>query len=479
MDNIFFNISFPQNSGWDYGISTVVKNFIASMNKISNIDRKSKIYMDITLPHIFDYVKGKFNVLYAMYEAEDLPEHYRQKIQEPELVIVPCEHNKKVFQKYRTGPIEVIPLGFNPEIFKFNEKHIKENFIYFYNGATNPRKGFQDVIDAFRILQKKLPNIQLYFKTTGQEKETIFEDNGIVFDSRNITVEEMAELYKQANCFVYPSRGEGYGLGLQESLATGTPSIHTGYSGMEFAKEEYTYRLPYILEDTFIEGHNLHTKWASIKLDDVVEKMEYVYNNYDEAKEKAYKGSIYAKEFTWDNNAKLFKSIMEKKVLKFDSFKDPFSYEGIADSIPEYKILNLGCGNKQLAWVDNLDKNINFLTDILMDLNKEWFIKEETYEEIMAFNIFEYLNDIEHAMRSSYKVLKKNGLLKIRVRLMQNKDIFDDPRLNVLFVPNSFDIFDKSTISGNESNLDFNFKIIHKSIDNDFNMNIVLMKEEK
>lgn len=483
MKDIYFNISFPQSTGWDYGISNVVKNFTESSSKILDIDRHSKFYMDITLPHMFEYIKGKFNILYAMYEAEDLPAHYIEKIQEPELVIVPCEHNKKVFSKYRKKPIEVIPLGYDPNVFKFQEKHYntsgfgpkEQPFTFLYVGATNPRKNFKMVIEAFKELQKKYPEINLYFKTTGQEKEQIFEDDGIIYDTRNISVNELADIYHRANCFVFPSSGEGYGLPAQESMATGTPVIHTGYSGLEFAKEKFTYHIKYELKNTHIDVHNLDTKWAFPDFNDLVSKMDYVYNNYDEAKEKAYHGSNYIKQFSWDNNAKLFKNIIEKKVAFLDK-SYTLSYETDAAEIPEYKVLNLGCGKNIIPFADNLDLRDRYKPDIIRDLNdKDW--KLDKYDEIIAYDVVEHLPNIENTMSNIHKSLKDNGIVIILVPLIQGENAFRDPTHKIFFTSDGFDYFDKSTYIGKMRDyFDFDFKIIDKKITEILSLEIVMRK---
>lgn len=461
---IYYNISFPQGSGWDYGISNVISNVIK--NTKDEISPKAKVYLDITLPHMFNYIKGRYNILYAMYEAEDIPFHYRGKVNEPELLIVPCEHNKAVFSKYRNKPIEVVPLGYDQEVFKFHEKKIGDYFLYFYNGAMNPRKNYQMVVDAFKVLREKNKTIKLYFKTTGNGKEELYEQDGIIFDSRNVSASEMADLYKQANCFVFPSSGEGFGLPLLEAMATGTPAIHTGYSGMEFAKKEFTYHVDYVVGPTRIDVHSLDTSWAFPNFDDLVEKMDYVFNNYDEAKEKAYKGSIYAKNFTWAKTAKEIARLISERTEEINS-------------VPMYNILNLGCGKAQIPWADNLDFRTHYSPDIVLDLNeKDWTTAiTKKYSEVIAFDVVEHLPDMENTMKNIHTVLADGGVAFIKVPLVNGENAFRDPTHKLFLRSESFDYFDKSTYIGKMRDyFEFDFKILERKIDNDFNLIITMRK---
>lgn len=61
--------------------------------------------------------------------------------------------------------------------------------------------------------------------------------------------EEVRDLYYQADCFVLPTRGEGWGLPIAEAMAMALPVIVTNYSGpTAYATADNSYLLPVLAE---------------------------------------------------------------------------------------------------------------------------------------------------------------------------------------------------------------------------------------
>src|SRR5690606_27167664 len=53
----------------------------------------------------------------------------------------------------------------------------------------------------------------------------------IRFVQQHLSDEELRQLYQQADAFVLPSRGEGWGRPYMEAMASGLPTIGTHWSG--------------------------------------------------------------------------------------------------------------------------------------------------------------------------------------------------------------------------------------------------------
>ena len=97
----------------------------------------------------------------------------------------------------------------------------------------------------------------------------------------------LPSLYREADAFVLPSRGEGWGRPHVEAMATGLPVIATNWSGpAAFLDEEVGYPLGYELEpvpaEMALPGHS----WAAPSVGHLRERMRDVVTRPDEARRR-------------------------------------------------------------------------------------------------------------------------------------------------------------------------------------------------
>ncbi len=103
---------------------------------------------------------------------------------------------------------------------------------------------------------------------------------------------QMPALYAGADCFVLPSRGEGWGMPYMEAMAMGLPTIGTNWSGnLEFMNKDNSYCIEIegltsvddaqLADNPFYTGHN----WAQPSCRHLRELMRHVYQNRNSAAE--------------------------------------------------------------------------------------------------------------------------------------------------------------------------------------------------
>ena len=116
--------------------------------------------------------------------------------------------------------IELVPNGVDEF---FTPGGGEEDFILFA-GTLEPRKGIDDLVDAWRALPRPRPRLVL----CGGEGwgARIADEEGIV-RTGYVTREKLRDLYRRAMVFVYPSRHEGFGIPPLEAMACGAPVIAT------------------------------------------------------------------------------------------------------------------------------------------------------------------------------------------------------------------------------------------------------------
>ena len=132
----------------------------------------------------------------------------------------------------------------------------------------------------------------------------------VTYISATYDREQMRQMLLDADCFVFPTRGEGFGLTPLEAMATGSPSIVTGWSGVtEFIDKKDTLILKYqlvrshdfdsIYKDYYQPGED-SGYWAEADFEDLKAKMRWAYEHQKEAKEMGKRAAQrIAHEWTW------------------------------------------------------------------------------------------------------------------------------------------------------------------------------------
>lgn len=295
-----------------YGYYTHERMMREYTGQIATISDDAPVVVHIQTADKFKRIDGKKNYLFSMFEAESLPATYVKGINEADHLIVPCEHNKRLFQKYTDKPIDVCHEGVDTAVYTFKERTFSIPFRFLWIGAPNPRKGWEETMTAWKYGGfDKVKEIELYVKTTlGDINE---KKANIIFDSRNMTKDELVALYHSAHCFLFPTRGEGWGLTLSEAMATGIPCIATRYSGTADFFDSYVgYTLKYKMFNFNLQAYQLRADMATPDVEDLMQKMAYVFTHYKEAKQKGRLASRRIQHyFTWPRAAQRLVEIIK------------------------------------------------------------------------------------------------------------------------------------------------------------------------
>jgi len=283
-----------------YGYYTHERRMFEHVSKIADMDFNAPVAVHIQTADKFHRIEGKKNYLFTMFEAEQIPATYVRGVNEADHLIVPCTHNQRLFARYTDKPIDVCHEGVDFSVYTFKERKFSIPFRFLWVGAPNPRKGWEEMTCAWKFGGfDRAKEVELYIKTTlGNMYE---RKANIIFDSRNMTLEQLRDLYHSAHCFIFPTRGEGFGLTLAESMATGLPCIATRYSGTADFFDDYVgYTLKYKMFNFNLEAYQLRADMATPSVEDLINQMSYVFNHYSKARQK---GRLAArriqKYFTW------------------------------------------------------------------------------------------------------------------------------------------------------------------------------------
>jgi hypothetical protein len=212
----------------------------------------------------------------------------------------------------------VDPNYFHPEIIPFIEKP-KEKFRFMSNFAWGRRKGVDVLFEAFRREFDESEDVCLMLKTLPSywghniknELKLLYERKGsakVYLYDVEMPKWELGRFYNMAHAFVWPSRGEGYGLPALEALACGLPVIASNHSAhLEFltnaGKPRPGVELVGGKMQMYDKGDSIYYPgfhWFDTSVSDLRKKMRLVFNNYEEYKKGALESSAAVrKEFDW------------------------------------------------------------------------------------------------------------------------------------------------------------------------------------
>jgi glycosyltransferase involved in cell wall biosynthesis len=322
--------------GSAFGYSTHQKNLRLALERNGvKIDPSAKIAVHIFPPYHLTIKRFKTNILTTAFEYDRLPSQWDHHLAKSDLIIVPCEQNRQIFQARTDTPVEACPEGVGAERFPYIQREHKEPFVFLYLGDDNPRKGTRHISRAWEMWNEKYPQEAkkslLLMKMTSYSKEkklfqmteNAFADYRVLPNDEDEDTElpTLGALYEYANAFLFPSMGEGWGLPLSEAMCSGLPCIYTPLGGPEdFALPDYAYPIKYELKEIVIQGPYIEDldpiNAADPSIESIVDQMHEIYTHYDEALEKGKTAAAAMRAwFSWDQAAQKYIQILKRYVL--------------------------------------------------------------------------------------------------------------------------------------------------------------------
>lgn len=230
----------------------------------------------------------------------------RRSLKNADVVVADSENTKKdIIKYYKTTPskIEVIHLGINQILLTpITEKRIiKEKYIF--SVSTNPKRKNTGSVLRVLALSQKLSTVN--YVVAGiipdhQKTELETEIRKLKLEKRvkifgYASEQQLRNLYKNAEFFIYPSFYEGFGFPVVEAMASGCPVITSNNSSLiELLPDKNWLVDPYDISD-------------------IQQKMEMLLDLTDkEKKDLVDRNFEFSQRFTWDRTAQKMVRLFER-----------------------------------------------------------------------------------------------------------------------------------------------------------------------
>lgn len=306
----------------------------ASAKRLKALERES-----IDLPHSIIYqavpahglelrLHGRTSVARTMFETDSVPPIFRDRCNAMDEVWVPSRFNMGTFASggVERSKLRLVPGGIDAKTFHPGEEPLKitqkRGFNFLSVFEWWPRKNYWALLGAYLNEFTAQDDVALILKVYQLSSTSadipseiawmIEREHGLPLEKAPtivvlngfMTQEAMVRLYATADCFVLPTRGEGYGRPFLEAMACGVPVIATDWGGQsDFLNDSNSYRIPSTLVDvppdtelSLIAGQ----RWAEPDPDRLRSLMRHVYEHPEEAQRNAEQArSDVLRDYDW------------------------------------------------------------------------------------------------------------------------------------------------------------------------------------
>lgn len=311
-----------------YGIAS--KNIIRSLEAlgipVSATYTGQKVAILFHNPYSLPQIEAPYRIIYTMFESDKIPDDWIDYLQAADEVWVPSKWCQSVFAKSGVKAT-VVPLGYDDEMFTFVKRKPatkeRRDFTFLHYNAFNIRKGFTEVFKAFTEEFEPTEPVKLILKTTLNQSplpitKSEYPNIECLFDKASEV--QLAQIIKRSDCFVFPSRGEGFGMTPLECMATGIPAIVPNAHGLtEYFDTNYMYEVKVKEKCPALyaryKGQDVG-EMVVCDVEDLKKKMRWCYEHQEEVVKMGEVAADYAKNWTFKKTAEIIKTRINDIMIK-------------------------------------------------------------------------------------------------------------------------------------------------------------------
>ncbi len=292
-----------------------------SMGKFGGVEREWHIEGEacaVCVPEFLVSIHSECTIQSTMFEATRLPPGWVNLLNtKATAVIVPCKWNRDVFKENGiTRPIHIAKLGIDPlEYYPLKRNHTSAPYTFLWSGTPDLRKGFDIAYQAFikAFGGNKDTRLIMHWRALPRGMRGI-NDNNVMLITGAKDLPTMRTILQAADCYLFPSRGEGWGLPPREAAATGLPVIATNYSGL--AEDIERWAMPLRVSGMSKAEYGYPAwgdigDWAEPDIDHLIELMRWCFKNRTSAAHFGQAAAAWLRDNAkWETTARVYLEVM-------------------------------------------------------------------------------------------------------------------------------------------------------------------------
>lgn len=321
-DTVYFQTVKGSPDGYGMSRDHLIKELGALKIQLVESYQEQKVGLLYNYPYGILSMRSPVRLIFTMFESDKIPDEWPDYLNMADEVIVPSTWCKNVFA--RSGvKATVVPLGYNSDLFTYIDRPIPEEtgapFTFIHYDSFNYRKGFSEVFQAFTEEFAQDEPVRLILKTAQNSVAVPIMPSqypNIEVITGSLPEKDLVALLGRANCMVYPSRGEGFGITPLEAMATGLPAIVPNEHGIsEYFNPEYmievkaTDRCPALYSR--FKGEDVG-QMVVADVPDLKKQMRAAFEGQAAMKSLGQAASKYVQQYTYKETAKKLAEVIER-----------------------------------------------------------------------------------------------------------------------------------------------------------------------
>lgn len=280
--------------------------------------------------------KKSTRIAYSVWESTKIPQKWVEVLNEHfDVCVVPSSFLVQVYKDCGVKiPIFELPLGLNLDRFLAQPIKKKANtpFVFANFSACSERKNQALLVRAFAKAFGNDPSVMLRINSRYGEsyvKEAIEKEihdhnlENVILTQNALSQEEYLEAFKSIDCYVSPSKGEGFSIQPREAMALGIPVIATNNTGQEdLAKSGLILSIPCRhLSKAYFPWGESYGEYYECEEEALVIALKDAYENYSRHLSQAESCRNWSKQFQIQHLSKAYQNMFQNNSDCQSNFK--------------------------------------------------------------------------------------------------------------------------------------------------------------